>query len=102
MAVRPPSCSPRGQTPRQAAQRLTGSLPSWRSVFAVDLAHLMDFRGMFNETEIAEVLSQVRQSFGNNGRLVAPEAVAKIREITNDRVNFYTVDENLKKHPFRP
>jgi mono/diheme cytochrome c family protein/glucose/arabinose dehydrogenase len=62
---------------------------------------MMGFGGMLNDAEIAAVLSYVRQSFGNNGPFITPQAVAKAREATKDRVNFYMVDEILKEHPIQ-
>ncbi len=60
---------------------------------------MMGFGGLLNDEELAAVLSYVRQSFGNNGRFIQPEQVAKVREATKDRANFYMVDEILKEHP---
>ena len=60
------------------------------------------FAGMLKDEEIAAALSYVRQSFGNDGSFITPEAVAKVREATKDRVNFYLVDEILKEHPLKP
>ena len=57
------------------------------------------FGSLLNDRELASVLSYVRQSFGNNGELVAPETVAKVREATEDRVNFYMADELVKTDP---
>ena len=54
---------------------------------------------MSPDEELAAVLSYVRQSFGNDGTFIKPEDVAKVREATKDRVNFYMVDEILKEHP---
>ncbi|MEM0896684.1 MAG: PVC-type heme-binding CxxCH protein, partial [Verrucomicrobiota bacterium] len=57
------------------------------------------FGAMLKDDEIAAVLSYVRQSFGNDGEFITPEQVAKVREATKDRINFYMVDEILKEHP---
>ncbi|MEK0449611.1 MAG: hypothetical protein RL088_1879 [Verrucomicrobiota bacterium] len=57
------------------------------------------FAGILKDAELAAVLSYVRQSFGNDGSFITPEQVAKVREATKDRVNFYMVDEILKEHP---
>lgn len=62
---------------------------------------MMGYAGLLNDREAAAVLSYVRQSFGNNGRFIAPEAVQKVRAATKDRVNFYMADELLKEHPLQ-
>ncbi len=61
------------------------------------------FAGMLNDEEIAGVLTFVRARFGDRKALakaIKPEQVAKVREETKDRQNFYMVDELLKEHPF--
>ena len=55
-----------------------------------------------SDDEAAAVLSYVRLSFGNNGKLVSPATVKKVREATKERVNFYTTEEILKEHPLNP
>jgi len=62
---------------------------------------MMGFGGMLNDDEAAAVLSYVRLSFGNNGKLVSPATVKKVREATKDRVNFYMTEEILKEHPLK-
>lgn len=60
---------------------------------------MMGFGGLLNDEELAAALSYVRQSFGNDGEFISPEEVAKVREATKDRVNFYMVEDILKEHP---
>ena len=62
---------------------------------------MMGFGGLLNDDEAAAVLSYVRLSFGNNGQLVSPATVKKVREATQDRANFYMADELLKEHPLK-
>ncbi|MEY4273043.1 MAG: hypothetical protein RL250_1909, partial [Verrucomicrobiota bacterium] len=62
---------------------------------------MMGFGGLLNDDEAAAVLSYVRLSFGNNGKLVSPATVKKVREATKDRVNFYMADELLTEHPLK-
>jgi mono/diheme cytochrome c family protein/glucose/arabinose dehydrogenase len=62
---------------------------------------MMGFGGLLTDEEMAAVLSYVRQSFGNDGDFVKPEKVAKVREATKSRANFYMVDEILKEHPLK-
>ncbi|MFM7241778.1 MAG: PVC-type heme-binding CxxCH protein, partial [Opitutia bacterium] len=62
---------------------------------------MMGFGGMLNDQEAAAVLSFVRLSFGNSGKVITPAQVAKVRAATKDRVNFYTAEEILKEHPLQ-
>jgi mono/diheme cytochrome c family protein/glucose/arabinose dehydrogenase len=62
---------------------------------------MMGFGGMLTDAEAAAVLSYVRLSFGNNGKLISPAQVAKVRAATQDRANFYTTEEILKEHPLK-
>ncbi|CAN5307004.1 GDSL-type esterase/lipase family protein [soil metagenome] len=57
------------------------------------------FGGILDDGEIAAVLSYVRTSFGNDAPFVTAEEVARVREATKDRTNFYMVDEILSAHP---
>jgi mono/diheme cytochrome c family protein len=54
---------------------------------------MLGFAGLLNDDEVAAVLSYVRQSFGNNLPLITPAQVAKVREQTKDRADFYMVEE---------
>lgn len=60
---------------------------------------MMGFGPLLKDDELAGVLTYVRQSFGNNLPAIQPEEVAKVREATKDRAQFYMVDEILKEHP---
>ena len=62
---------------------------------------MMGFGAMLNDIELAAVLSYVRQSFGNDGELITADAVRKVRQATEGRVNFYAVEELLKEHPLK-
>ena len=59
------------------------------------------FGGMLNDAETAAVLNFTRLSFGNNGKLITPAQVAKVRAATQERTNFYMTDEILKEHPLK-
>jgi homoserine kinase len=48
---------------------------------------MMGFGGLLNDDEAAAVLSYVRLSFGNNGKVVSPSTVKKVREATKDRIH---------------
>jgi mono/diheme cytochrome c family protein len=60
------------------------------------------FGGMLNDAETAAVLNFTRLSFGNNGKLISPAQVAKVRAATQERTNFYMTEEILKEHPLKP
>lgn len=57
------------------------------------------FAGMLNDQEIADVLTYVRNSFGNKAEPIMPAQVKAIREANPGRLQFYTTDELLKTHP---
>jgi mono/diheme cytochrome c family protein len=56
------------------------------------------FGGLLNDQEIADVLTYVRNSFGNKAAPVTPESVAKVRKAVGTR-SFYSPEELLKEHP---
>ncbi len=55
---------------------------------------------MFNDEQIANVLTYVRNSWGNVGSAMTPAEIKAIREATKDRKTFYKPEELLKEHPF--
>lgn len=60
---------------------------------------MLGFAGMLNDDEVAGVITYVRQSFGNNLPPIKPALVARIREQTKGRADFYMVEEIMKEHP---
>jgi hypothetical protein len=60
---------------------------------------MIGFAGMLNDDEVAGVLTYVRQSFGNDLPPVTPDLVKKVRAKTQNRVDFYMVEELMKEHP---
>jgi mono/diheme cytochrome c family protein len=56
------------------------------------------FGGMLDDKQLADVLTYVRNSFGNKAAPVVPESVAKVRQVTGAR-SFYSPEELLKEHP---
>lgn len=60
---------------------------------------MLGFAGMLNDEETAAVINYVRQSFGNNLPLIQPSTVARVREQTKDRADFYMVEEIMGEHP---
>ncbi|WP_404304401.1 PVC-type heme-binding CxxCH protein [Neorhodopirellula lusitana] len=55
---------------------------------------------MFTDSEIAAVLTYVRNSWGNDASEVLPADVKRIRAATEDRLKFYSPEELLQMHPF--
>ena len=55
---------------------------------------------MFNDKEVAAVLTYVRSSWGNAAPDVTESEVKAIREETKDRTMFYKPEELLEEHPF--
>ncbi|MFO1523931.1 MAG: PVC-type heme-binding CxxCH protein [Kiritimatiellia bacterium] len=62
---------------------------------------MIGFAPLLNDAEVAAVLSYVHLSFGNNGKIVPPETVARVREATRGQGTFYMAEELLKAHPLR-
>ncbi|MDF2157495.1 PVC-type heme-binding CxxCH protein [Algoriphagus sp. CAU 1675] len=57
------------------------------------------FEGMLNDTEVAAVLTYIRNSFGNQASPVSPELVKKVREEVKDKEGFWNPNELLRAHP---
>lgn len=57
------------------------------------------FGGLLNDSELAAVLTFVRNSFGNRAEPITADLVKKIRSKQPGRVNLLTVEEVLKDHP---
>ncbi|MFD0798733.1 PVC-type heme-binding CxxCH protein [Maribacter chungangensis] len=57
------------------------------------------YGGMLNDTEVASVLTFVRNTFGNKASAITPEMVKEVRESTKDKEGFYTPAELLIEHP---
>ena len=57
------------------------------------------YEGMLDDTEVAAVITYVRNSFGNNASAVTPELVKQIREEIKDKEGFWNASELLKIHP---
>lgn len=59
------------------------------------------FGGMLDDTEIAAVLTFVRNAFGNDAKAITPEKVKEVREAIKDKEGFYSPEELLKEHPMK-
>ncbi len=57
------------------------------------------YEGMLNDTEIAAVLTYVRNSFGNQAPPISPDLVKKVRDEVKDKEGFWNPAELLKMHP---
>ena len=57
------------------------------------------YEGMLNDTEVAAVLTYVRNSFGNQASPISPDLVKKVREEVKDKEGFWSPSELLKMHP---
>lgn len=57
------------------------------------------YEGMLNDTEIAAVLTYVRNSFGNQASPISPDLVKKVRDEVKDKEGFWNPAELLKMHP---
>ena len=57
------------------------------------------FGGMLTDQEVADVLTYVRNNYGNKASAITPEQVKKVREETKDHTGFYMMDALLKEHP---
>lgn len=60
------------------------------------------FGSILKDEEIADVLTYVRNSWGNKAAPVSTDTVKKIREATKDRSIFWKPEELLKDHPLEP
>jgi mono/diheme cytochrome c family protein len=57
------------------------------------------YEGMLDDSEIAAVLTYVRNSFGNQASTISPDLVRKVREEVKDKEGFYKPADLLKMHP---
>ncbi|MBX3238838.1 MAG: HEAT repeat domain-containing protein [Chitinophagaceae bacterium] len=57
------------------------------------------FGEMLTDSEVASVLTYVRNSFGNQASAITPEQVKKVRDAIVSKKDFYSPDQLLKEHP---
>ncbi|SFN61630.1 putative membrane-bound dehydrogenase domain-containing protein [Algoriphagus ornithinivorans] len=57
------------------------------------------YEGMLDDTEVAAVLTYVRNSFGNQASPISPELVKKVRQEVQDKKGFWNAEELLRMHP---
>jgi mono/diheme cytochrome c family protein/glucose/arabinose dehydrogenase len=63
------------------------------------LVPMTAFGGILKDDELANVLTYVRNNFGNKAPAVQPAQVTKVREATKGRQGFYLTQDLLKEHP---
>lgn len=57
------------------------------------------FGGLLNDEEVADVLTYVRNSFGNKASVISPAQVKEVRAKIKDKTGFYSPEELIKEHP---
>jgi mono/diheme cytochrome c family protein/glucose/arabinose dehydrogenase len=57
------------------------------------------YEGLFNDRQMAGVLTYVRNSFGNQATAIQPEDIKKIRALVAGKKDIYNVNELLTEHP---
>jgi mono/diheme cytochrome c family protein/glucose/arabinose dehydrogenase len=57
------------------------------------------FGGLLNDEEVADVLTFVRNSFGNKASVITPAKVKEVRAAIKDKTGFYSPEELTKEHP---
>ncbi|TBH74101.1 PVC-type heme-binding CxxCH protein [Aquirufa nivalisilvae] len=57
------------------------------------------FGGLMNDKDVADVLTYIRNAFGNKGSLISPQKVKEVRANVLGKKDFYQVDKLLSEHP---
>lgn len=57
------------------------------------------YEGLLTDKEVADVLTYVRKSFGNDGTTISEEMVNQVRSEISDKEGFYSPQELLEMHP---
>lgn len=57
---------------------------------------MLGFGPVLGDEEVAEVLTEVRSRFGKADVPILPEHVARVRQATKDRFDYWTVPELLE------
>ncbi len=66
---------------------------------ALGVPPMTAFKNLLNDDEMAAVLTFVRNTWGNNASVIAPDTVKRVRAATTDRTTFWTPDDLLAVHP---
>lgn len=59
------------------------------------------FGGILKDNEIAAAINYARNSFGNKAKFITAAQVAKVREQTASRSEFYLIEDIMKEHPIK-
>jgi mono/diheme cytochrome c family protein len=62
---------------------------------------MTQFGGLLNDQEMADVLTYVRNAFGNKASVISAEKVKEVRASIKDKEGFYSPEELLKEHPHK-
>jgi mono/diheme cytochrome c family protein len=57
------------------------------------------FGGLLNDKEVADVLTYVRNSYGNKATAITPEQVKTVRDKNKGQAGILQIDQLLKAHP---
>ncbi|MES2983350.1 MAG: c-type cytochrome [Verrucomicrobiota bacterium] len=57
------------------------------------------FGGLLNDKEVADVLTYVRNTYGNKAVAITPEQVKAVRDKNKDQAGILQIDQLLKDHP---
>lgn len=57
------------------------------------------FGGLMNDKDVADVLTYIRNAFGNKGSVISPQKVKEVRANVLGKKDFYQVDKLLSEHP---
>ncbi len=66
---------------------------------ALGVPPMTAFKNLLNDEEAAAVLTFVRNTWGNNASVIAPDTVKRVRAATTERTTFWSPDELLAEHP---
>ncbi|MGB0582528.1 MAG: c-type cytochrome, partial [Limisphaerales bacterium] len=59
------------------------------------------FAGLLKDDEIAAAINYARNSFGNKAKFITAAQVAKVRQQTASRSEFYLIEDIMKEHPIK-
>ena len=59
------------------------------------------FEGLLSDREVAEVLTYVKNSFGNKSGIISPVTVSEVRAAMKKQVGLLNAEELLKEHPHK-
>ena len=59
------------------------------------------FAPLLSDKEVAAVINYARNSFGNTADFISSGQVAKVRESTANRQDFYQIEDIMKDHPIK-